>query len=293
MDTTQTTVNASTIYYDDSFERFTVNGRGGNDYIIVNGHPPVITQLLGGEGDDRFDIVVVKQNGIALIDGQNGNDTYWLVDPPALLGPVNINDSGNVAGDVDYLMQGATDGADNVTVTSSGITGMSVNLAAFLQFVGIEGLGLELRGGNDTVSISGVPNGYALEVWGGDGNDTFSVSNLSGLPNYNLRVFGGNGVDSLTIDASAGNSGTLTDDSLSGFGLLKPLVYETFENITLNLSGGNDTLEVNSTNNSTTINGNNGNETFHVNLTGGTTTINGGNGTETFHVNLTGRHNDD
>ena len=45
VDMTQTTINASTIYYDDSFERFTVNGRDGRDRITINGHPPVITNF--------------------------------------------------------------------------------------------------------------------------------------------------------------------------------------------------------------------------------------------------------
>ena len=246
VDTTQAAINTSMIYYDDSFEQFTVNGYAGNDRIIINGHPTVITTFLGGEGDDRFDVSSVKPNGIQLIDGQNGNDMYWLINPPALQGPVNISDSGP-SSDEDYLVQAGSDGVENVTVTATGITGMTANLVAFLVFNGLEGICIDLLGGDDTISISGVPGGIALAVYGSAGNDSVFVSNLSGLPNFNLRLFGGDGSDSLSIDASAGNTGTLTGTALSGFNLLKSLVYQTFENITLNLSAGADTLAVSTT----------------------------------------------
>ncbi|MBV5304949.1 MAG: hypothetical protein JZU70_12260, partial [Chlorobium sp.] len=240
VDTTQTTLNSAVITYDDSFEQFTVNGYAGNDRFTINAHPPVITNFLGGTGDDRFDVYSVKPNGIQLIDGQDGNDIYWLVDPTALLGPVAIADSGS-ASDEDFLVQAASANADSITVTASGITGMPANSADFSAFTGLEGLGIDLLGGDDTISISGTPNGIALAVYGSDGNDSVFLANLSTLSNYNLRFFGMAGTDSLTIDASTGSSGTLSASTLTGFNLLKSLIYETFETITLNLSAGADT----------------------------------------------------
>ena len=252
VDTTQATLNSAVITYDDSFEQFTVNGCAGNDRFTINAHPPVITNFLGGTGDDRFDVYSVKPNGIQLIDGQDGNDIYWLVDPTALLGPVAIADSG-AASDEDFLVQAASANADSITVTASGITGMPANSADFSAFSGLEGLGIDLLGGDDTISISGTPNGIALAVYGSDGNDSVFLANLSTLSNYNLRFFGMAGTDSLTIDASTGSSGTLSASTLTGFNLLKSLIYETFETITLNLSAGNDTLTVTTTGDLSTV----------------------------------------
>ena len=291
VDETFVSVNAATIYYNDALEQFTLYALGGNDQININSHLPISTYYYGGEGNDRFNMDTVKPNGINLIDGQNGSDVYWIMHPENLIGPAVISDSGSAA-DTDYLLQAATEGNDNVTVTSGGVTGIITNPDAFLQFIGLEGMGLDLLGGDDIITITGVPSGYALAVYGGAGNDTMYVSNFSGLPNHQMLLLGGDGysimgIDNLILDASAGTSGTLTENTLTGFGLAQSIFYEAFANITLNLGDSADTLDIDSTNGATIVNANGGNDVVTINGTGaeGTLTLNLGDGSDTLTIN--------
>src|SRR5262249_35122187 len=70
-------------------ERLTINGLGGNDTIVDPGSIP--TKLLGGAGDDTFEISNV---GAALTaDGEAGSDTY-VVTFGDLSAPITITDGG-------------------------------------------------------------------------------------------------------------------------------------------------------------------------------------------------------
>jgi len=239
----QTTVNNATIKYNEFIEQFTVDGQGGDDRIVITGHLPVATPFYGGSGADFFEVQRVRTQGVTL-DGQDGDDTYYLVNPAGLAGPVAISDTGTGVGDLDYLLTFGTAGVDTVGFTGTTITGLPLSPTALQGYSGLEGIKIDLLGGNDVVTINGTPAGLALYLSGNEGNDSFSVSNFSSFSNHPMRLNGEEGQDSLILDAAAGSTGTLAETSFSGFGLPQPIEYGTFENLSLNLGSGSDILTV-------------------------------------------------
>lgn len=218
-------IQTSVFYFNDSFEHFNYEGLAGND---------------------TFEVHQTLEVGLTL-DGQEGDDTYWLAgtaDPTVFVGPVSINDSGPATPDIDYLLVFGTEGDDTVGFSNTGMTGIGADASILDETVGVEGLKVDLLGGDDTVTVTGAPAGFALYIMGNSGTDQFNVSSLDALPDYQLRLFGGDDLDTLNLDASAGTVGTLGETSLSGFGLLQDLQYGEFEFLNLVLSNADDTLMV-------------------------------------------------
>ena len=140
---------------------------------------------------------------------------------------------------------------------------------------------LEIYGNSDddTIVLPGLPSGVPATVWMGDGNDLLYVGSEA-IPSANtggvadsladlLTVYGEGGTDTLNVDDSGdedGNIGTLTDSRITGLGMAEGIVYDTVEEIEINLGSGDDTFNVRSTSVGTRaqINANGGDDSLFV-----------------------------
>ncbi|NMB87213.1 MAG: hypothetical protein GYA17_02565, partial [Chloroflexi bacterium] len=273
---TQASCNAATVNYDNTPETFTVDGGAGNDTFTVNGNSTNLygtASVLGGAGDDTFTINGVGVYGL-VVDGQSGSDSYRV--GTNLGGPLFANDSGSGANDNDYALIYGTAGADEAVLTATQVIVNSLAVYSFSSFNsgaqsvgGLEGVNIDLLGGDDVITINAIPTNVGVAISGGGGNDTFLVANLPSLygsgAHYGLRLYGNEGDDTLNVDASANGTGSIYSDKLTGFGMLLPLyVYDTngWQLVSLTLSAGNDVLSLNGLNGAYTVDGGAGSDTL-------------------------------
>jgi hypothetical protein len=151
------------------------------------------------------------------------------------------------------------------------------------------------NGGNDALSIRSISGPFSMDA--GSGNDTINVGsnapgtggNVYGITNT-LTVVGGAGTDQLNVDNTAdtlGKNGTLSSTQISGLGAVPAwlIVYQTLENVVVNLGSGNDTFTVQSTHSgSTTVRANSGTDIINVQSISGPTSAIGGAGADTINV---------
>ena len=202
-------------------------------------------------------------------------------------------------------------GADTFTIesTHSGITELNGEDGA--DTVNVNGTSanssttINGESGNDIINVRAM-NG-AVTVNGNANNDTVNVGStapvLPSLPttqeghvddiNALLIVDGGNGTqDVLNVDDSnptnTAKSGMLTSSTIRGLDLEEGIDYTTFEELTLWLAFGNNTLTINSTHSGeTTVNTAAGDDTVHVNDASGVLTVNAEADADTVNVRAT------
>ncbi len=162
--------------------------------------------LTGGVGADTFNIR--SFGGIAVIDGDDGNDTYNVGLVGSGAGSVTIADSAGA----DKLVVTGTSKADDITADD---TGLELATGETIAFDGaeLEAVTINTGLGNDSVGISGFQATTLIRVNGGGGNDALDATGLLGKATLN----GGFGADSLTggdgADLLLGGFG---DDALDG-----------------------------------------------------------------------------
>jgi Ca2+-binding RTX toxin-like protein len=274
-------LNSAYINYDNNIETFTVDGGGGNDTFTINGNSTNLygtASVLGGAGDDTFTINGVGEFGLT-VDGQTGSDSYRV--GGGLGGTLSASDTGGDLPDF-ALVDAGTDGDDVISLKSDGIYNASDSrIYDFSSFnsgaqsvAGLEGVNVDLKGGNDTVTVISAPASPNVAISGGTGDDSFSAANLASLL-YSVRLYGNLGNDTLTV-ASSNGTGTIYSDKLTGFGMSSPLyVYDTEGWLIANftLSAGNDTLTIDA------LNGK-----YNVNAGAGSDTLVGGNVANTWNI---------
>jgi Ca2+-binding RTX toxin-like protein len=207
----------------------TVDGGDGND--TING-TQLADELEGGNGDDR---IIGDNNPAGSHDesrGESGNDT--MVWNP---------------GDGDDINEGA-DGSDTVEVNGGGKEQFEVTPGRFarvqpdptfgapftVDFSTSEKLDLNAGAADDIVNMAGGALGLAIDVDGGEGNDTIDGSDAADL------LAGGNGNDRIIGD----NNPAGTDDQSRGDAGDDTLVWNPGDGDDLNEGGdGSDTIEVN------------------------------------------------
>jgi autotransporter-associated beta strand protein/VCBS repeat-containing protein len=229
-----------------------INLLAGGDQLdlqAVHAGPGALLDL--GTGDDSVRLGSVSGSldtilGPVTIQGGLGNETVLLDDSNETLAngytlgesSVGRNSLENLLtfSDVESYTLQAGSGSDTILVTSLG--SISANVLA--------------GGGADQVRIHATGEASLLSIDTGVGDDLVSLGDDNGLLNAIAGVVtlnGNAGLDSLTINDSgdsANNTGTLTQNSLSGFGL-NLLGYEQFEELDLQLGSGSDRLLVTST----------------------------------------------
>jgi Ca2+-binding RTX toxin-like protein len=207
----------------------TVDGGDGND--TINGSQ-IADELEGGVGDDR---IIGDNNPAGSHDesrGESGNDT--MVWNP---------------GDGDDINDGA-DGSDTVEVNGGGKEQFEVTPGRFarvqpdptfgapftVDFSTSEKLDLNAGAADDIVNMAGGALGLAIDVDGGDGNDTIDGSDAPDL------LAGGNGDDRLIGDNNAAG----TRDVSRGDAGNDTMVWNPGDGDDVNEGGdGSDTVEVN------------------------------------------------
>jgi Ca2+-binding RTX toxin-like protein len=213
----------------------TVDGGDGND--TINGSQ-LADQLQGGNGDDR---IIGDNNPGADQDkalGEAGNDT--MVWNPGDGNDVNDGGDGSDTAEVNgggkeqfEVKPSATPGRvafDRVQPDPTFGAPFSVDIGTS------ERLDLNAGAADDIVNIAGGALGLAVEVDGGDGNDTIDGSDAADL------LTGGNGNDRIVGD----NNPAGTDDQSRGDAGDDTLVWNPGDGDDLNEGGdGTDTIEVN------------------------------------------------
>ncbi len=207
----------------------TVDAGDGND--TING-TQLADELEGGNGDDR---IIGDNNPAGSHDesrGESGNDT--MVWNP---------------GDGDDINEGG-DGSDTVEVNGGGKEQFEVTPGRFarvqpdptfgapftVDFGTSEKLDLNAGAADDIVNMAGGALGLAIDVDGGDGNDTIDGSDAPDL------LAGGNGDDRLIGDNNAAG----TRDVSRGDAGNDTMVWNPGDGDDVNEGGdGSDTVEVN------------------------------------------------
>ena len=207
----------------------TVDAGDGND--TING-TQLADELEGGNGDDR---IIGDNNPAGSHDesrGESGNDT--MVWNP---------------GDGDDINEGG-DGSDTVEVNGGGKEQFEVTPGRFarvqpdptfgapftVDFSTSEKLDLNAGAADDIVNMAGGALGLAIDVDGGDGNDTIDGSDAPDL------LAGGNGDDRLIGDNNAAG----TRDVSRGDAGNDTMVWNPGDGDDVNEGGdGSDTVEVN------------------------------------------------
>ena len=280
----------------------TINLTNGNDNLTITGtHQDSQTTINGLDGEDTFIVESIGLNSQLNLDGQEGSDNYAV--PLTTSGQIIITDTGTGINDIDYIAFLATQAADTAVLSETDITVNNLKIytvgsfnSSSLQVSGVEGTKLYLLGGDDSVTVNGVPDSIPVFIMGGAGNDTFTIPDLSTLYDgselHGLRLDGGAGTNDLFLNASGnGVTGTYfpgSNERIEGLGLQANPLYFTNFNLTLNLTSGDDNLTLTGTdpNCLTTINGLDGKDTIIVQSTSlnSQLTLNGGNNNDTFII---------
>ncbi len=156
--------------------------------------------LTGGVGADTFNIR--SFGGSAVIDGDDGNDTYNVALVGSGAGSVTLDDSAGA----DKLVVTGTSKADNITANDTGLK-LATGEAIAFDGAELETVTINTGLGNDSVGISGFQVTTLIRVNGGAGNDALDATGLLG----NVTLDGGFGADSLI-------GGDGNDLLLGGFG---------------------------------------------------------------------------
>ena len=192
-----------------------ITGGAGNDRILGDNNPAGSRDnSVGGDGDDT--LVWNPGDGDDTNEGGAGNDT------------IEVNGGGG--GEVFTVAPSATAGRiafDRTGPTPPGPFNLDIGTA--------ERLDLNANGGDDTMT-STTADGFALDIDGGDGNDTLDGGDGADL------ITGGAGNDRILGDNNPAGS---RDNSVGGDGD-DTLVWNPGDGDDTNEGGaGNDTIEVN------------------------------------------------
>ncbi|MFM9962824.1 MAG: beta strand repeat-containing protein [Planctomycetaceae bacterium] len=238
----------------------TINGSGGNDSLVGLSGNDFMTGgsgndvLEGGAGNDTLG----GQGGQDTLNGGEGDDTFlWSGDGDDLFNSQGGFDQVQITGTnaVDTFAVGKL--GPRIQVTSGGNV-LTVNND-------IHVITFDLGNGNDSLTVGDL-TGIAqavLTVNGGDGNDTFNAS-TNGLSDVRLRFNGDAGNDVITgganedtIDGGAGR------DFLNG-GSGNDLIFGGLDHDTVNGGAGDDSVTGDDGNDS--LSGGDGNDTLRGGL---------------------------
>ena len=249
-------------------------GKAADTLDVVSTYLQATTTIRAGPGGDTVNVSSDSGllSGIAghlVVDGQSGTGDV-----------LNVSDAGDSVGQTGALT--STDitglGLGTLGITYSGLTTLNITLGSGSDAFGVISTGattnLSTGAGNDSVTV-GAPAGLTTGLLGGIDNP--------------LSIDGGGGSDSLTAtDANdgTGQTGTLTNNFISGLSTADGIGYSNFELVTVDLGLGADTFTVLSTiTGTTTVNGGGGNDSIDVETIAGPTFVNGDAGNDSITVN--------
>lgn len=235
-----------------------VNGTGG-DEINVLGQGAINDDVGGGQS----------------LQINDGVTTSFLTINAAHKGSVTVNAGG---------------GGDTVTV----------NHTTAARAVDLTALTINGEAGNDSVTVRAIPDAVAATIDGGGNTDSIQIrSTTNTLDDIEgtVSIDGGSGTDSITIDDSGSATGetvsftTAVVEGLTGVAGNDFTLAGNEENLTVSTSGGVDTLSVNFAGVTTTdltnitLNASGGNDAVNIQTdtpSDATTNLNGNAGIDTF-----------
>ena len=275
---------------------------------LARGHGYTVETRVGILGDSR--LLISRADGssftvgfdITAAAGADANGTMSLTGTPVstsgldfTMAAAQILDPG-AAGTTWTLTLGGADGG-TYTVTSDGTAGsITHNLARQISSA-------------DAPLVSGTQvffkSGWAADAQGNPlapvAGDQYTVTPV----NLNTRVDESQQVDTLNVvntNSPANDTGTITESSISGFGMGGPTVvsgltfpggitYSNIEQVNVGLGGGNNdvTIASTSTGATTTLTTGNGDNTVHVLSIGGHASIQTGSGNDAIDVSGAGQ----
>ncbi|MBM81845.1 MAG: hypothetical protein CMJ78_14815 [Planctomycetaceae bacterium] len=216
----------------------TLNGSGGNDTIIgTDGNDFIAAgsgndSISAGEGDDN----IFGGSGDDTLDGGNGNDMLnGQLGSDQLLG-----------GNNDDTFIGEISGLDTV-VSPVGFNTLEIRGASNADNITVRGAGplLEISQGGSVITVDNLITNVVLNA--GNGADTITVQDLTGVVPLQLTVNGGNGSDTINVTGAGlgfvrfSVNGEAGDDTITGGGGAETLSGGAGNDM-INGGGGNDTI---------------------------------------------------
>jgi Ca2+-binding RTX toxin-like protein len=285
-----------------------LNLGGGGDTLTIASTHANLTQIEGRDGDDQFTIRSIA--GRTEILGQEGSDTFTVGD--GTLGAFNtvngidallVLTGGNGTSDtlnVTELDEAAAASLPG-TLTLNHLSGLGMS-APGIDYTEFEALNVTLGAGGDTFNVQST-NGSTLttiNTGSGSGENIVNVGSLAPATGGNVNAIAGKLVingqsssDTVNVDDrgdSAGNTGLLTSNRLTGLGMAgddatKGIEYSAIETLNLSLGAGADDFTIQSTHAGVTVlNTLGGADRVAIKATSGTTTVNSGDGNDTINV---------
>lgn len=271
-----------------TLELVTINASVEGDTFNINSLAAATDYVINaGDGNDVYNVGGVAPGNTNSVDGDatlfggGGTDT------------VNYNDQNNAA-------------VTTYTLQSSGVDTDILRTGAGTVEVGnfVENLFVNTGSAANTINVNSLPNQpTATSIVAGIGNDTINVGNGDFDSNVlrSVSINAGGGTDSLVfndaLDNDTGDTYTLTSFSIVDSGVAAVnLFYNQGSNtefLTMNLPGGAETVNVQSSISGTTvINGGAGNDTVNagngdLDSLNGSLTVNGDAGDDRFNLDNT------
>jgi len=306
----------------------------GDVWIHNNGHLTVGGVSGEGEGINTLGKVnIVASSPITVTETIQAADILITANDDATDGTPDSNDdlivkdgvtlwstSGKVtlrAGDDLIIEKGATVRAAGAVELFGDFGNADAGVGSIMDLQGtIEGSSLEVTGAGDkdTVVLFRLAGGMSTTVRLGAGDDSLLVGSQAKVASNHggivddldslLTVHGGEGDDTLTVDDSGDatdNVGILTDNSITGLGMAKGIVYDALEQVDIALGSGSDAFTVaSSMTGTTTITAGLGADEIEIQDSAGTLTVQGEGGQDTLilrgnsgDVTLSGGTDDD
>ena len=184
-------------------------------------------------------------------------------------------------------------GSDTVEVASTMVGDTSLDTGAGDDQIGILSntgtLDVQAGAGEDQLQLNATAGDVTIDM-GADADRVTVGPTLESIQGL-VTLAGNDDTDQLIFDNSGDatdRSGTLTEDSLSGFGMGHAISFNTFENINLTLGSGSDDLTISETiNGTTTVSGGAGDDQLTVEHSRGTLSVNGDAGQDTLTLRTT------
>ncbi|MBS0265809.1 MAG: VCBS repeat-containing protein, partial [Planctomycetes bacterium] len=288
-------------------ENLTVNLGAGNDSVTIGGNSvPEDLKVFGEADDDTIQVNYPFSAGTLLVDGGTGTANALIVNTTDLVDVVTVSATTiQVAGSTTTQYQNFATlslstnvGADQVTVlnTHAGLTTISTgdddDTVLVAKTTGA--LNVFTEAGSDTIQVRAIAATTTINT--GEGNDVVNVGSLAPLTNGTLtgiaallQLTGSADGDTLNVDAtgdSIPDTGTLTRSNLTGLGMARGIVYNTFETINISLGQFADHFTIESTPEQATVtlNAGDGDDTIDVLSIDGPTIVNTGDGSNQVHV---------
>ena len=152
-------------------------GLGGNDIFIIEDQPESLDLILnGGSGNDTFELGNTVGNSVFTY--LEGNLTILGGDNTDHLDIMDDNGIGS-----DYSIIGLNNGEIQTqgTIDASGYT-----VGKLFQFDDVEEIVLEANTQANNITVTNIPSGMTVDVYGGFNNDSMYVSNIESDVTINL-----------------------------------------------------------------------------------------------------------